>query len=120
MDLTPKEAFGTGLAFEQDWDVDVSTGGSLGLVDGLDVLGRDLAFGISRRVREDDLRGRRFTDDLRADLRIAVRGVARQDSRVDRVAELTVTEADNAQTTAEVELIVIADTDDRGAFVFTV
>lgn len=118
-ELTTAEALGTGLEFTQHWDVAVQAG-SIGTISGLENLGKDLAFALLQAAADADVRGRRFTPELREDARIIVRDVVTSDSRIASIDSLTVTEPDDARATAEVQLTVVAITDERGAFVFTV
>lgn len=118
-DLTPAEALGTGPGFSQHWDVETRAG-SVALRSGIDKLGEDLAFQIIRTAREQEFRGRRYTPELREDVRIVVQRVATSDSRVQRVEDITIQQSDDASQTAEVQLTVIAETGARGEFVFSV
>jgi len=116
-DLTNADALGTGLSWTQHWDVETRAG-SLGLTSGLDKLGDDLAFSLMQAAREAGLRGRRFNPDLREDARIVARRVANSVSRIETLEALTISEPDDARTTAEVQLTVVANTGARGEFVF--
>jgi hypothetical protein len=116
-ELTPSDALGSGVAVENLWDFEVQAG-SIGVVDGLDALGRDLAFGTIHEL--DELRGERLTPDLAAEIEIVVRRVANRDDRVSRVVPpIEVTETDDGAT-AEVALTVVATTGERGEYVLTV
>jgi len=118
---TTNEALGSGLDFQEEFDINLDAG-SVGTVAGIDKLGVDIAFALHRQVRESDtqIRGRRFNPNLREDLRILVRRVMSRESRVDRVHSITITETDEASTTAEVAVELTAATDERGEFVFAV
>ncbi|MFC7323255.1 hypothetical protein ACFQMF_01545 [Halorubrum rutilum] len=119
-ELTDAERFGTGIEFEQSWDVVASETGSIGKTSGLAVLERDLAFALGRAAREEDLRGRRFNPNLREDVRILVRSVVSDIGRIQQLVDATITQPDDARRTAEVQLVVEATTGTRGEFVFTV
>jgi len=115
-ELTPAEALGRGVAFGNLWDFEVRAG-SIGDVDGYDVLGRDLAFGTIREL--DSIRGERVDADLAEDVAIAVRRVANRDGRVRRIVEpIDVRAADDRDdATVEVDLTVVAATGERGEYV---
>lgn len=117
---TDAELFGTGIEFEQSWDVVASETGSIGKMSGLAVLERDLAFALGRAAREEELRGRRFNPNLREDVRILARRVTADFNRIASLDAITVTQTDDARQTAEVQLVVEATTGTRGEFVFTV
>lgn len=119
--MTTDEALGSGLDFEQAFDIDINAG-SFATAAGIDKLGVDIAFALHREVRESDtqIRGRRFNPDLREDIRILVRRVMSRISRVERVHDITITETDEASKTAEVAVELTAATDERGEFVFAV
>lgn len=119
MALTDAETLGVGLDFTQYWDVDV-TAGSIGQVDGIANLEKDLAWSLMQAAAEEELRGRRFSPELREDTRIVVRRVATADSRIRRIEDITVSDPDDTRKTVEVQLTIIATTDERGEFVFTV
>ena len=118
-DLTLTEALGTGISWTQHWDVDTQAG-SIGTASGLDNLRKDLGWSLLRAAREEDLRGRRFSPELREDTRIVTKRAVDELSRIRRLESISVTEADDAGTTVEVQLTVITNTDERGEFVFTV
>lgn len=114
-ELTNAEALGTGIAFLPNWDFQTAVG-SLDTVQGLDVLGRDLAWALQQEL--DTERGQRLTNEAREDIKIAVKRVARRDDRVARViTPVTVEAADDAARTAVVTLTVVAETGDRGELV---
>lgn len=113
-ELTPAEALGRGLDFASLWDFDVSAG-SIGTIDGYDLLGRDLAFGTIQELEEH--RGDRLTANLAEEVKIALRRVARRDGRVSRVVPpIEVSESDDAET-AEVAVTLVANTGERGEYV---
>lgn len=117
-ELTTDEALGTGVAFEDLWDFEVQAG-SIGVIDGFDVLGRDLAFGTIQEL--DEKRGQRLTPDLAEEVKIALRRVASRDGRVARIVPpIEVTEADDQDATAEVAITLVANTGERGEYVLTV
>jgi len=118
-DPTIAEALGTGIDWTQEWTVGTRAG-SIGLTSGIDNLGKDLAWALMQAAREEGLRGRRFSPELREDTHILVRRLASQFSRIANIEDITVTEPDTARRTVEVQLTVAAETGDRGEFVFTV
>lgn len=114
-ELTPAEALGRGIAFGNLWDFEVRAG-SIGDVDGYDLLGRDLAFGTIQEL--DPIRGDRITPDLAEEVKIALRRVANRDGRVRRVVDpIEVRESDQRNATVEAEFTVVASTGERGEFV---
>lgn len=113
-DPTEAEMYGRGLSFGSRWDFETRAG-SIALVEGEDVLGRDLAFGTTLELGE--LLHERLTPDLAEEIKIAVKRVARRDGRIQRVVEpVEVRRTDDAGT-AEVQLTVVAKTGERGEFV---
>lgn len=117
-ELTTAEALGTGVAFGDLWDFEVRAG-SIGVIDGFDVLGRDLAFGTIREL--DEKRGQRLTPDLAEEVKIALRRVANRDGRVGRIVPpIEVTAPDDQDATAEVAITLVANTGDRGEYVLTI
>jgi len=114
-ELTAEEALGRGVAFGNLWDFDVRAG-SIGVVDGYDVLGRDLAWGTIQEL--DAKRGQPLTPDLAEEVKIALRRVARRDGRVRRIVPpIDVREAESGDATVEVAITVIANTGERGEYV---
>lgn len=111
------EALGVGIEIDRQFDAEVAQTGSLDLVGGVDILGRDLAFGVAAAVREAGLLGQRLTTDTLTDIETTTRGVARRDSRVARVETVSATESDSDHTLAEVRVGLVAETDERGEFV---
>ena len=115
---TTAEALGTGIAFGDLWDFHVQAG-SIGAIDGFDVLGRDLAFGTIQEL--DEKRGQPLTPNLAEEVKIALRRVANRDGRVRRiVSPIEVTESDDQEATAEVAMTVVANTAERGEYVLNV
>lgn len=111
------ENLGRGLAFTPRWDFD-DGGGSIRLLDGIELLGRDLAFAASQEL--DDLRGTLLTPEDREDIKIAVRRVARNDDRVERLADpIDVSPADEPAV-ANVSVTIVATTGERGEGVLTI
>lgn len=117
-DLTDAEALGTGLAFLTDWDVDVSPSGSIGLIDGLAVLRRDLAFALQQSLAT--ARGERRQADLREDVRIAARDTILDDDRVDSLDALAIDFPEGSTDTIELTIAVTATTGERGEFILTI
>lgn len=115
----PEDALGTGLEFTQHWDTE-TVAGSFAEASGLDNLGKDISWALLRAVDEEELRGRRYSPELREDIRIVVRRVLSEFSRIETLEEVTISQPDDARRTAEVHLTVTAETDERGEFVFTV
>jgi hypothetical protein len=117
--MSTEELLGTGINVSSGFDIVVSSGGSIDLISGIDVLGRDIAFGVSAAVNEQDLLGRRINDDALADIETAVLGVAQRDSRVSSVENIDTRPSDSEQTRVDVELAIVAETDERGEFVIS-
>jgi hypothetical protein len=113
------EALGVGVEFDRQFDAEVAQTGSLELTAGIDILGRDLAFGVAAAIREAGLLGQRLTSGTLTDIETTTRGVARRDSRVARVVTVSATESGSEHTRAEVRIELIAETDERGEFVLS-
>jgi hypothetical protein len=94
------------------WDFETNAG-SVELIDGFDVLGRDLAFAAIQHL--DVERGGLLTPETREDIRIVVKRVAQRDDRVARIiSPIEVEPADDATRMAEVRLELVAETGERG------
>jgi len=119
VELTDDEAenLGRGLSFSPRWDFD-DRGGSMRLINGIDLLGRDLAFAASQEL--DDLRGRLLTPDDREDIKIAVRRVANRDDRVARLETPLEVEPADDPAVANVSVTIVAMTGERGEGVLTI
>jgi len=111
---TLADRLGVGLRLDSDFDF-VAQGGSLDLLSGIDVLGRDLAFALSTELeaKRGDLAagGQEFAEDVR----IIVRRVARADSRVAEIVDpIEVDPEFGGPAEARVEVELVAETGDRG------
>lgn len=104
---TPAEAFGAGLELagadaEHSWDLVVDESGSLAAVEGTEMLGQDLAFGLDEAIR-DRLGGRIQPDDY-PDIERDVLDALEADPRIARA--LSVTARDAGSDTIGVEAAV--------------
>jgi|APHM01.1.fsa_nt_gi hypothetical protein len=115
--MSAVRSLGTGIEFGRDFDAEVSESGSLDLIGGVDVLGRDLAFGVVAAVRDEGLLGRRLTVDALSDIETAVRRVGQRDSRVSSIVSVDAQRSDSENTRVEIELSIVAETGERGEFV---
>lgn len=107
---------GKGLAFSQYWDYDVEVG-SIDIIDGFDVLARDLSFAFTREY--DGIIGDKITAETREDIAVAAKNVANRDSRVERVVPpVEVTKIGSG--TVEVRMTLVANTDERGEAVLKI
>lgn len=106
---------GVGIHLDSDFDLR-ERGGSIGTVDGFDVLSRDLAFQFTQEL--DDLRGELAGSgelEFAEDLRIIVRRIARETDRIDRVVEpIDVEVGVDGPGTARIDVELVADTGERG------
>ena len=84
-DLTDAQALGRGIEFDQSWDFVTSTANSMGQIDGVPILGRDLAFDIRRRMQ--DRLNTIVTPADRAAERERVRTVILDADRVKRIVD---------------------------------
>jgi hypothetical protein len=118
--MSTTRTLGTGLEFGRDFDFELTESNSIGLVSGIDVLGRDLAFGTVAAVRDEGLLGRRLDADALSDIETAVRGVGQRDSRVADILSVSATQAASENTQVEIELSIVAETGERGEFILPI
>lgn len=120
VELTNEEEanLGTGAAFSDLFDV-VEYAGSVDLVDGFDVLARDLAFGTRRELDKNrgDLPDAEFSEEVRVTLRDDVVGV---ESRIERIVGDIDVNLDESPTAVSAELTVEAVTGERGDLVLPI
>lgn len=117
-DLSEAEALGRGIRFTSNWDFETARG-SLDLIEGVDVLGRDLAWGLSQEL-DTVARGDYLDADTREQVRATIKTLANQDGRIDRVVEPIGVERssrDDAEVEISVEIVAVIDA--RGEFVFS-
>lgn len=112
-ELTQAEALGVGLEFLMDWDFEVVSG-SIGTIDGIDILARDLSFGLQQELGEE--RGKVQDPDTREDIKIVAKDVL---DAADRIRSYTITNVEAADDgrTIRVRTEAIANTGDRGEFI---
>lgn len=108
------DELGVGLGFQTNWDFEVR-GGSMGLIGGLDLLGRDLAFALQQHLGDE--RGQFRSSTTRGEVYTATNRVVTEDSRVEELTDLSVTFPDDTNGKVEVEMEIVAETGERGEFI---
>jgi hypothetical protein len=120
VELTNEEEanLGTGVAFSSRFDA-VEYAGSVDLIDGFDVVARDLSFGTRRELDKTrgDLPDAEFAEEVRVTVRDDVVAV---DSRIERIVGDIDVNLDESPTAVSVELTVEAVTGERGDLVLPI
>lgn len=118
--LNDEEAanLGVGVSFLELWDFEL-VNGSIGLIDGLNVLGRDIGFAV-HQVADDDIRGELFNPGHREDIRVTINNVASRDSRVSEVNVTEISKSNELGRSIDVKFSITAITDEKGEFIVSV
>lgn len=115
MPLTDEEAdnLGTGIAFISNWSFEI-VGGSIETVDGIDLLGRDLAFAMQGDL--DVVRGEQFGPNAEEEVRIVATRILDREGRVSSYDINSITQDDRM---IAVSLTLTANTGERGEAILT-
>lgn len=116
---TRAERLGTGIEFDSGWDFSILAG-SLEVIDGLDVLGRDLAFALQQEIVDLPLRGEILDVDTEEEVRILIERILSNESRVEGYEVRSVTEAEPEERKLEVELFVKATSGENDELIILV
>lgn len=114
MSTNDREAYGAGIGLDEVWSIEVDKGGDVATVDGVDELGKDLAYQ-SARVLHGEI-GKHLTQETLRDIEIRVKRQAKADPRVESIESI---EARDEDGDVIVEMSVVAE-DGEQDLVFSV
>lgn len=112
--VSPEEKFGSGLALDSNWDLEVDSDGGLKTVSGIDAFERDVAFQLARRLEGTDgyegMLGQPLTVETIKDIEIAVRRVMGEafGDQIDSITYLDVSEAEDRRNEVSIEMEIEA------------
>jgi hypothetical protein len=115
--------YGSGIAFDGNFDWSVDSTGDLAFASELDELKKDLAFRVAsalmygerierpESIAGNGVIGEPLTDGLLADIEIAVAKVVSDDARIDSVAVVEAEQPDTSSDFVEIRCETIVDTE---------
>lgn len=104
---TPEEAFGSGLKWTEDWDLEVNSYGSFEAISGVDNLRQVISRGVTERLN-DEL-GENIDVNTLTEIGVAFRRVVLRHNAVDNVSNIRVEKTDDDTVSIEADVVTPID-----------